>query len=289
MKLFDLQLFSEEGGAAADEGTCASPAAENPESNGVATGGEGEQVAPAEEPTFDDLIKGKYKKEFGAKVQEAVNKRVKNQQDYQEKWDRLSPLLGMLGQHYGVGLSENGEIDLNALQQQITNDTSLYEQEAFDRGMRPEDLQLIKQLEYENEQLRRVNEANAMEEQSQAAYRALVEEGERLKSVYPDFDLGLEMQNPDFGRLIAVDIPLRTAYEIVHKDEIMEGSMRYAVKQTEEKIANSIKSGMKRPAENGTQGQSAGDQGRLDPSKLTRAQLAEIKRRAERGERITLT
>lgn len=289
MKLFDLQLFSEEGGAAADEGTFASPAAENPESNGVATGGEGEQVAPAEEPTFDDLIKGQYKKEFGAKVQEAVNKRFKNQQDYQEKWDRLSPLLGMLGQRYGVGPGENGEIDLNALQQQITNDTSLYEQEAFDRGMRPEDLQLIKQLEYENEQLRRVNEANAMEEQSQAAYRALVEEGEHLKSVYPDFDLGLEMQNPDFGRLIAVDIPLRTAYEIVHKDEIMEGSMRYAVQQTEEKIANSIKSGMKRPAENGTQGQSAGNQGRLDPSKLTREQLAEIKRRAERGERITLT
>lgn len=289
MKLFDLQLFAEEAGAMAVSEP-ATPTAENP---GTGATGEtatsaGEQAAPAEDqPSFEDLIKGQYKKEFGAKVQEAVNKRFKNQQDYKDKWDGLSPLLSALGQRYGVQAGADGELDLEALKEQIENDKSLYEEEAFRRGMSVEDLQQMKRLEYENAQLRRQQEMTAEEQRNQAAFQKLVEAGEELKQIYPDFDLGYELGNPEFGRLIAVDIPLKTAYEIVHKDEILEGGMRYAVQQTQKKIVNSIQAGQRRPVENGASGQGAADSGRIDPSKLTRADIARIKREAERGARIT--
>lgn len=288
--LLNLQLFAEEAGAMADSGAFASSAAENP---GTGATGEtatsaGEQAAPAEgSPSFDDLIKGQYKKEFGAKVQEAVNKRFRNQQNYQEKLEKLSPILSVLGQRYGIGQNAEGEIDLDALQEQIANDRSMYEEEAFQRGMSVEDLQQMKRLEYENAQLRRQQELSAEEQRNQAAFQQLVEAGEQLKAIYPDFDLSTEMNNPAFGRLIAVDIPLRTAYEIIHHDEIMEGSMRYAVQQTRNKIANSIQAGARRPAENGASGQGAADSGRIDPSKLTRKDIERIKKAAERGARIT--
>ena len=287
--LLDLQLFAEEAGAPAVSAP-ATPAAENPGTGatGEPAASAGEQAAPAEgSPSFDDLIKGQYKKEFGQKVQEAVNKRFRNQQDFKDKFEKLTPLLSVLGQRYGVGQNAEGELDLDALQQQIANDNSLYEEEAFQRGMKVEDLRELKRLEYENAQLRRRQEMSAEEARNQAAFQQLVEAGEQLKAIYPDFDLGEEMGNPEFGRLIAVDIPLRTAYEIVHRDEIMEGSMRYAVQQTEKKLAKSIQAGARRPAENGSSGQGAADSGRIDPSKLTRQEIARIRKAAERGERIT--
>jgi len=44
---------------------------------------------------------------------------------------------------------------------------------------------------------------------------------------------------------------------------------------------------MARPQENGTANVAAGTPTSLDPSKLSKAQIEDIKRRAARGERIT--
>ena len=63
--------------------------------------------------------------------------------------------------------------------------------------------------------------------------------------------------------------------------------MAYAVQQTQNKISNSIQSGMTRPAENGIGQQSTASVGNVDPSKLTKAQIDDIRKRAERGEKIT--
>jgi hypothetical protein len=44
---------------------------------------------------------------------------------------------------------------------------------------------------------------------------------------------------------------------------------------------------MTRPAENGIGQQSTASVGNVDPSKLTKAQIDDIRKRAERGEKIT--
>ena len=78
---------------------------------------------------------------------------------------------------------------------------------------------------------------------------------------------------------------VRTAYESVHRDEIMGGAMQYAVQKTKQQMANAIQAGAQRPAENGAA--TAAAQSRIDPAKLTPEQRKDIRERVARGERIT--
>lgn len=288
----NLQLFGEEDMAGADIGSdvgIATNEAVNPDTNGVATEGEGEQVAPVEEESWDSLIKGKFKEDYRKSVESTINKRFKNQQDLQAKIDSVDPIIRLLAQRYGVEADANGSIPIEALRQKLDADDSAYEQEAFERGMSVKDLKQMKQMELELSQMKRQQTVSKQQQE----WNEIVAQGEEVKQLYPDFNIETELDNPNFGRLLATfqrsGFPnaVRTAYETVHRDEIMGGAMRYAVSQTEQKISNSIQSGMRRPSENGTRQQSSSTVGNIDPSKLTKEQLLDIKMRAERGERIT--
>ena len=294
--LLNLQLFAEDGGTSmAGTGGLATSTTENSGSDGVATGGTGEQVVTAQqdgqpqEETFESLIAGKYKKDYEKSLKSAMQKRFKNQRDLQGQIDRIDPIVRTMAQRYNIKPAADGSISIDDLHNAIMNDNAAYEQEAFQRGMNVEDLKALKRLEAENATLRAQNARTA----EQREWDALMQQGEQVRQMYPDFDLDAEMQNPQFGRLLATmqksGFPnaVRTAYEAVHREEIMGGAMRYAVAQTEQKISKSIQSGMRRPAENGTTQQAAASVGTTDPSKLTRAQIEDIKKRAERGEKIT--
>lgn len=294
--LLNLQLFAEDGGTSmAGTGEIATSTTENSGSDGVATGGTGEQVVTAQqdgqpqEETFESLIAGKYKKDYEKSLKSAMQKRFKNQRDLQGQIDRIDPIVRTMAQRYNIKPAADGSISIDDLHNAIMNDNAAYEQEAFQRGMNVEDLKALKRLEAENATLRAQNARTA----EQREWDALMQQGEQVRQMYPDFDLDAEMQNPQFGRLLATmqksGFPnaVRTAYEAVHREEIMGGAMRYAVAQTEQKISKSIQSGMRRPAENGTTQQAAASVGTTDPSKLTRAQIEDIKKRAERGEKIT--
>lgn len=289
-KFLNLQLFAEDEGTSAESGELA---ASNVAENSIETSED--QAAPEEETinegneeSFDDLIAGKYKKDYEAKVKAAVSKRFKNQKDLQSKIDSIDPIVKMVAQKYGIEPNPDGSLSIQAINDAMQNDNSLYEQEAFKRGISVDELKNIKRLERENASLRAENTRTA----EQREWDALLMQGEELKNTYPDFDMETEMQNPQFGRLLATmqksGFPnaLQTAYEAVHRDDIMGGAMRYAVSQTESKISKSIQSGMRRPAENGTNQQAAA-RTTTDPSKLTKSQIDDLKRRAERGERIT--
>lgn len=281
MSRINLQLFAEQAEYQPATGTA---------DTGMPDGAAGDPVAPegGDQPlSFDELIASnpEYKKALGSHVQDAIAKRFRNQQDLQSQLDSINPILGLLSERYGVALNRDGSVNIAELNEKILDDDSAYEEEAFKRGMTVADLKHMKQLEYQNANLNRAAEARRRDDETRAAYDALLEQGEELKAIYPDFDLGVEMQNPDFGRLVAVDVPVKDAYELIHKDEILAGGMQYAVQETQRKISNSIRSGF-RPAENGTGGQSAADPGRVNVSKLTLKDFADIKARAEAGERL---
>lgn len=282
----NLQLFGEEGSA---EGDIANPTAEVSEGDGVATNPEEQPVAQAEDE-WNDLIKGKYKEQYGKAVQDAVNKRFKHQKDLQGQIDAIDPIVRAMAQKYGIQADANGNIPIQALSDKFLNDNALYEQEAFERGMSVDDLKQMKALERENEQLKRATQYT----QEQRDWDDLVAQGEELKKLYPSFDMDTEMVNPEFGKSLAFfrssnmyPDPVRRAYELVHRDEIMSGAMQYAVQTAQQKLSNSIQSGMSRPQENGTTKLAAGAPTALDPSKLSKAQIEDIKNRAARGERIT--
>lgn len=282
----NLQLFGEEGST--DTGVVTGTA-ENVSADGVATESATEQIATASDESWDSLIKGKYKEDYNRAVNNAINKRFKNQRDLQSQIDSINPMVQALAQKYGIAPDAQGRIDINALNQRFMDDNSLYEDEAFKRGMSVDDLKQMKALERENAQLKAAsNRANADRE-----WQQIVEQGNRVREMYPDFNMEAEMQNPQFAQLLKTfqnsGFPdaVRTAYESIHRDEIMGGAMRYGVQKAQEKLTNSVQANLSRPRENGLDNQSTAHVGEVDPSKLTRSQIDDIKRRAQRGERIT--
>ena len=115
-------------------------------------------------------------------------------------------------------------------------------------------------------------------------------QGQQVKSIYPSFDLQQELDtNPAFLRLTSpeVGVDVRTAYEITHKDEIMAGSMQYAVQRTQQQMAQAVQAQGRRPMENGMVSTPPTDV-KPDPSKWTKADRAEVRRRVAAGEKIVL-
>ena len=99
-----------------------------------------------------------------------------------------------------------------------------------------------------------------------------------------DVDPDLYGEEP-FNDTVKCD-PLRTAFEVLHKDEIIPAAMQYTAQQTKSKIAKSIAAGSTRPAENGISSQSAA-RVKSDVTQLSKADRDEIYRRAARGEKIS--
>lgn len=280
MKQFNLQLFAEEAEAAAE----ISPTAED--TAGADTGTE--QAAPAQ--TLDEIIKSnpEYQKQYEDGIKERIAKRFKNQKDNQAVIDRLNPFVAMTAKKYGIQAGENGEYDLDAITKAMQNDTSMYEDEAFQRGMKVEDYMHMRNLEIENERLSRASQQAAQDAESREQFNRLVQEAEQLKAtIYPEFDLEAELSNPQFGTLIANGFPLQNAYEAVHVQDILAGGMKYAIEKTKENVSKSIQAGATRPRENGLSAQSASNPGRIDISKLTPTEMADYIARAKAGEKIT--
>ena len=143
-------------------------------------------------------------------------------------------------------------------------------------------------MEKENAELKRqMQEQNAKEKGAQL-YAQWMEQGEKTKSIYPSFDLRAEMNNPKFVDLLRANIDVRTAYEVIHKDDIIPAAMQFTAKTVEKKLTNKIIANGARPTENGISSQSSVVT-KSDVSQLSKADIAEVMRRVARGERISFS
>lgn len=196
----DWQTFAEEVGDAGQE-------------TGAVEGG---QAAPdaGEQDDFAELIRGRYKAQFDARVQKILDGRL--------------------------------------------------------RGLRQENARLRRETEE-----RRQAQAGAL--------LRLQAEEERIRQVYPDFDWKRELASPQFGRLVTAGVDGQTAYEIVHRQELLKAAMHYAAAQTRSEMARAIASGGSRAAENRGGSRTVT---RSDPRSLTSRELAAIRRRVQDGEKI---
>ena len=138
------------------------------------------------------------------------------------------------------------------------------EKEALDRGVSVEQLKQMRRVERENAELRRSIQESRRREEADRVYAGWVKEAEDLKEIYPAFNLETEVQDQRFTDLLRNNIDLRTAYEVVHRDEILGGAMQYTARQVSEKLVNDIKAKGSRPTENGVSAQSAAVVGRTD-------------------------
>jgi hypothetical protein len=214
-------------------------------------------------------------------MQDTVQKRLKSTKETVDKYNALTPTLEILAKKYGVDSS-----DIAALNKAIEEDDSYFEEEALEKGITVEQLKEYRKMEKENAELKRHLDEQNRKENAKKIYAQWAEQAESAKQVYPSFDFRAEMQNPKFVDLLRSNIDVRTAYEVVHKDDIIAGAMQFTAKTVEQKIANKIIAGGARPAENGNSSQGA-SVSKSDVSTLTAADRAEIARRVARGEKIS--
>lgn len=301
IRRLNLQLFAEGTGTGSGTGEAAPAAGEtnkgvkNPLANVVY----GKQETPAageQEPapnaqdsehsaeSFDSLIKGKYKAEYDKAVQDIVQKRLRGSRETEATLtDRIGKMQGVLdelGQKYGVDAT-----NLEALSNAMHTDDQFFEREANDRGMSVQQLREIKRMERENESLRRQMRERADREQADAIYRKWMQEAETVKQQFPSFDLQQELENPQFQSLLRANVDVATAFQVIHKDEIIPAAMQYTARQVQSKMANSVAANNARPKENGI-ASGASAIVKTDVSQLTKADRAEIARRVARGEKI---
>ena len=239
-------------------------------------------TAPQSDPEaeFEALIKGQYKQQYDARMQDTIQKRLKGTRETVDKYNALQPVLEILGKKHGVDAT-----DVDALLKAIEEDDSYFEDAAMEMGMTVQQFKKFRSMERENAQLRKAQQEQKAQENANKIYAGWMEQAEQTQKVYPSFDFRAEMNNPKFVDLLRSNIDVRTAYEVLHKDEIIPAAMQFAAQTVESKIAKTIAANGARPAENGM---SSGSPAvvKSDVSQLSKADRAEIIRRVQRGAKI---
>lgn len=297
----NLQLFAEGGdggtgaeGSSADSGFATTPGVKDNPLADVKYGKQEESVQttdaqPTEtEPTVDrkaefkKLIKGEYKDEYGAEVENIVQNRLKSTKEKVARLDSLTPLLELIANKYGVDSN-----DAEALVKAIEDDDSYFADEAMERGITVDELKRIRKIERENADLRKQMEEQTTRENANKLYKTWLDQSEEAKRFFPNFDLEAEMQNEQFRDLLRANIDVKTAYQVLHQDEIIGGAMQYTAQTVKKKVTDNIRANGNRPVENGISNQSAAVV-KTDVSQFTNADMDEIIRRVRNGEKIRL-
>lgn len=284
-----LQLFADggEGAAAQDTGVMAGDTAR--QSAGVNTeqpsspSDDGVEANP--ETEFEQLIKGKYKQQYDSRVRDTLRQRLKGKDsqitDLTSRQQAVQPILELLGRRYGVDTA-----DLAALGRAMESDDSFLEADARALGLNVEQYRKFRDMEQENARLRQADQDRRNREQADQLYARWHAQAAQAREVYPGLDLKEELQNPRFLELLRGNVDIRTAYEVIHKDEIIPAAMHAAARNVEARLARKIAAGGARPVENGVAGGSAALV-RSDVSRLSRSDIDEVMRRVARGERVT--
>jgi hypothetical protein len=224
-----------------------------------------------EEETEDDkpFMVFRSKDEHQAYMDNVIGKRLGEQRKKNEEYDSL---LHTFEQYFEVegfeGLKKKSE--------------ELIEEIAYQRGTTKE--QLLKQ-QREQQELRNFR---AMQEQQrqQAFFNAFNSDCDKLSKSNPELygDIKPEelMQNKSFLQMLGSGVPFKQAYDALHVDELIKKQTTKAKKN----VIDNVKAKGTRISENATKRTKAASI-KIDPSKMTDEQLAELEERAARGERIT--
>lgn len=287
----NLQLFNE--GGAADTST-SNAGSSQPQNTGeepkVVYGKQSEDNTPVAEennasekvnaaetdkPSFEELIKGDYKKDYNRAVQSVLGKRLA-----QEK-AKAQPVNDIIEK-----LMIRHKVDSVEQLAQKLDDDSVFEalaEKSGESANTERELENLRLLQHRvMAQQKREQEERAGNEQ----YNRWMQEAQQLREKYPEFDFKKELENPDFVELLNMKNPqyslgVERAYQLVHFNELLQEREAAAV----EKVTKSVSARAARPAENGL-GNQSGFVRKDDVSKLTKKDRDEIERRVASGERI---
>lgn len=266
------------------------PAAETAPDSAAGSTGEGDanqsgvtttsDSLEAKRKAFDELIGGEYKDIYAEKFQQAFNRRFKEAKGMETSLNAQKPIMDILMQRYNIT-----DGDVSKLQTAVERDNIYWESAAEEAGLTVDQYKAMKKLERENAELQRIRRQQQGEQMAQQQLNTWYAESERVKEVYPTFDFRAEAADRDFLGLLKSGLSVQQAYELKHMDEIKANAAKVAAQTAGAQMAAKIQAKAARPKENGTSSQSAVIV-KNDVHSLSRAERAEIARRAQRGEKI---
>lgn len=282
MERLNIQLLADGVEMPATSGGAAAPATADAQAQGQSVQVPAEQVQQGE--TFEALTGkgGRYEKEYNAALQKAVRGRLRGAEAQKQQMEKLLPIVSWIGQIYGMDTSDMSKIDLDALGEKLSQDNRWYEQEAAQEGLPVDAMRRIKNAERENARLKQESAQMRAEEEQRQRFAALQESFAEVRQRYPQADLSAELGNRAFMSLLTAGFDPMQAYEAAHYRDLQQAAMQYGMQRT---VAQVQANGM-RPQE-GALGSPAGRETKIDPRKLTQQQREEIRKRVDRGERIT--
>ena len=236
---------------------------------------------------FREKYKDRIEAEQSERTQNAIQRRFKNQESFENDYNNLVNGLSPLFYKYGIDSA-----DVKGLLDALSKDDSLYEDMAYDKGMTLEAAKEQMLNQQEIARMRREIEAYENEKMEQQArkdaydtYNKWVAEAEELKQLYPSFDLATELESEDFRNDLVAGKSLRKVYEAAHLDELLQGAIQTAYGKGQEAYANNIRSRGLRPAENGTR--TGAVNVKKSAKDLTDKDIDAILRRVKRGDTIS--
>ncbi len=198
--------------------------------------------------TWDEI---KADPEYSQQMQKMMQERVKKYRGSDAAMATLSPALDELLVHYGLDVKNP---DYGKLAEMIQGDTSRYGDRANELGIAPEEVRKMDMGEIAQARRSREEAADSQDQALQIHYAGIRRQAETFAQKCPGFDLDKELENPAFVKLTApgVAFSVEDAYNFVHREEIAQAAMRAATEDARKNMANAIRSGTMRPAENGS-------------------------------------
>ncbi len=216
-----------------------------------------QQGAEGSSDEFSQLINGKFKSEFTKKTQAIIDKRFKSTKELEAYKQNVSPAVEMLMKKYGIPPGE---------EYRLSEAVSAEKEKSSGK----------------NEEAQHTNGVSSIKDR----IASWIKEGEDFKQDLPDFNLRQELrESPMFSKLLLSGVPLKAAYETVHRDEILSGAMRYTAQQVREQVVKNIEAKGRRPAENGVSSGVAVVTS-VDVNSLTSQDIIKILKQVENGASI---
>ena len=239
--------------------------------------------AKEREARWSELKKGEMKDLYGRDVQEAIQKRLKNQHDAAAQLQSLTPMLNVLARQRGIP-----EGDMDALRKSIESDDSLIEDQAAEAGMTVEAYRMMQDIQRENERYKAQEAFDVEQQRLYQHYQKLAGQAEQLKAQFPDFDLQAELQNENFLRMTSPEggLSVEEAFWAIHHRELGPQAMAYGIQRAQQQMSMTLQANRQLPTEGALTGSKPAASLERDPRRMTKAERAELIRRARMGEEI---
>lgn len=204
--------------------------------------------ADSKRQNFESLIRGEYKQAFDERVQKIIDKRFRDMRLMKENAAKTKPVMDALSEKYG-------EKDAEKLLKMIKGDT----------------------------------DSSIHSDRHARALKTVMKwktDADALKKMNPAFNLAGEMQNRAFTSLLRAGVDVKTAYNALHQDEILEKAVLYAAGKARDKTIKNMRMHASRPEENGFGGRGGARMSPVNVMNMTRQEREEIERRCARGEKV---